>query len=266
MNHELKQFGNRLDLGVDSMRRLSRDFCEKLGITLFGYVRVYNDGRLSWLTSNADQDRLLIESGMLESEPLVDTSQSLKEGRYLSFCDRQFPGCDQYYRERRQRFHVDHGMVLVKHQKDYLETCCFSGLLSKRPLYNMFMNKSGLFEAFMEHFTSQLSSRLLSLLDEGIVLSDIKKSSGTPYDYSEELVESLVSLCGMSNLVKLSKREKECLHLLRQGLSYPEIGQALKLSARTIEHYMDSVKNKLGLQARSELVLAADKLLQLGFK
>ncbi|MCE5294551.1 MAG: LuxR C-terminal-related transcriptional regulator [Chlamydiales bacterium] len=39
------------------------------------------------------------------------------------------------------------------------------------------------------------------------------------------------------------------------------MGKTLYLSSRTVEHYLESVKNKLGITGRPELYLAAKKLL-----
>lgn len=121
----LEKFSKQFDQGADKVRQLSRNFCDALDITTFGYVRVYHHGGVSWLTSNPDQDCFLIESGALNEEPLVNMPSVLKEGYYLSFCDRQFPGSEAFYQQRAKKFKLDHGMVVVRHQKDYLETCCF---------------------------------------------------------------------------------------------------------------------------------------------
>ncbi len=269
MSLTLQQFCKGFDLGVDKVRQLSKDFCQSLGITAFGYVRVYHNGYVSWLTSNPDQDRFLIESGALNDDPLMNTPEALKEGQYLWFNDRQFPGSDAFYRNRAKLFQMDHGMVVVRHKKNYLETCCFSGLLKKRPLYNLFMNEKVLFNIFMGHFTKRLDRRLLILLEQGITIGDIKASFGkSSTKNSPEFStcpSSLITACGCENLTQLSKREKECLVLYRQGYSYQAIGAHphLKLSHRTVEHYIESVKNKLGLETRPELYLAAEKVVQL---
>lgn len=265
MSLTLQQFCKGFDQGVDKVRQLSKDFCRPLGITTFGYVRVYRNGCVSWVTSNPDQDRFLIESGALNDDPLINTPDVLKEGQFLWFNDRQFPGSDAFYRDRSQLFQMDHGMVIIKHQKNYLETCCFSGLLEKTPLYNLFMNEKDLFSLFMEHFTKQLDRRLLALLEQGITIGDIKDSFGKS-SKQEELLEyspSLIAACGCQHLIQLSAREKECLLLLKQGYSYQAIGTRLNISHRTVEHYIESVKNKLGLETRSELCSAAERVSQL---
>lgn len=266
MSLTIQELCRGFDLNADKVRQLSKDFCHPLGVTTFGYVRIYHEGHVSWVTSNPDQDRFLIESGALNDDPLVNTPEALKEGQYLWFNDRQFLGCEAFYRDRARLFQMDHGMVIVRHKKNYLETCCFSGLLSHKPLYNLFMNEIALFNIFMGYFTKQLDRRLLMMLEKGIKLSDIKSSfekSSQRNPYDSTYPSFLITACGCENITKLSQREKECLVLLRQGYSYQEIGALLKLSHRTIEHYIESAKNKLGLERRSQLFLVAERLFQL---
>lgn len=267
MSLTVQQLCTGFDLSADKVRRLSKEFCQPLGITTFGYVRVYQNGCVSWVTSNPDQDRFLIESGALKDDPLLNTPEALKEGHYLWFNDRQFPGCEAFYRDRARLFQMDHGMVVVRHTKDYLETCCFSGLLKRQPLYNLFMNEKELFNIFMEHFTKQLDRRLLTLLEQGITIGDIKSSFGKSSTKNQMELSTypsaLITACGYKNLTQLSKREKQCLLLFKQGYSYQAIGTRLNLSHRTVEHYIESIKNKLGLETRSELYFAAEKVFQL---
>ena len=261
MNHSINQFINRLDTKVDAVRRTTKTFLNACHLTAFAYVRIYQDGRVGWVTTNSDHDRLLVESGFLGQDPLFDTANALKEGHHLWFHDRQFPGSEAFYRDRAQRFHLDHGLVVVSHQKDYLETGCFSGLLSKRPLYNAFTRQSGLFKAYLEFFKQQLPRSMLSLLEDGAHLQDFKPKYGrdSPTDH-----RAIVAACGWGHLLKISKRERACLALLREGLTYQSIGVRLKISPRTVESYLQSVKNKLTLETRSDLCQIAHQLFQLG--
>ncbi len=254
---------SNFDRAVDKVRALSKNFCQPLGITTFGYVRVYDHGKMSWVTTNPEQDRFLVEAGMLNKHPLVDTKNALKEGCHLDSIA-NFPGCEAFYQERAKRFQIDHSMVVVRHNKNYLETCCFSGLSTKRSLYPFFMNEQALFRTFMEYFTSQLDRHLMQILSEAIILSDVKAEYGKPpVNAFQGDWTQVVASCGWEHLYRLSRREKQCLQLLKKGYTYQAIGLSLGLSARTVEHYLDSVKNKLGAETRSELYLVAEKLVEL---
>lgn len=53
----------------------------------------------------------------------------------------------------------------------------------------------------------------------------------------------------------LSKRETECLFYLLDGCTAKEIAAPLKLSHRTVERYIENMKNKLGCSTVSELIV-----------
>jgi DNA-binding NarL/FixJ family response regulator len=55
----------------------------------------------------------------------------------------------------------------------------------------------------------------------------------------------------------LSARELEVLRLVAQGLSSKTIGRRLSLSPSTVNHHMQSVFNKLGVDTRAQAVAVA---------
>lgn len=57
----------------------------------------------------------------------------------------------------------------------------------------------------------------------------------------------------------LSAREKQCAYHLLNGMTAKEIGQQLGLSSRTIESYIENMKNKLMCRNIIELVIVLMK-------
>lgn len=76
--------------------------------------------------------------------------------------------------------------------------------------------------------------------------SDQYKIDLTPIDIQDELLE----MYGKN----ISAREKECLSFLLKGKTIKETAKLLKLSPRTIEEYLNRLKQKAGCKYKRELL------------
>lgn len=59
------------------------------------------------------------------------------------------------------------------------------------------------------------------------------------------------------NPLKLTLRESECLMGILHGMTAKSIAEKLNLSKRTIEFYIENIKNKFGCHTKFELILLA---------
>ena len=59
------------------------------------------------------------------------------------------------------------------------------------------------------------------------------------------------------NKYELTNREHECVFLLLRGKSAKEIGTLLSLSKRTVESYIENIKNKMNCKNKAEILVEA---------
>jgi DNA-binding NarL/FixJ family response regulator len=89
---------------------------------------------------------------------------------------------------------------------------------------------------------------------EAEICVTLLKRLGVPASYHPVRVDS--------PLAGLSRREREVIQLVGEGLSNPEIGRRLFISPKTVEHHVSSILSKLGLQSRMEVVTGLDPALR----
>ena len=58
----------------------------------------------------------------------------------------------------------------------------------------------------------------------------------------------------LKKIFPLTVREHQCLDLFKQGRSVQATAAILDLSQRTVEHYFENIKEKLGCQSKMELL------------
>lgn len=81
----------------------------------------------------------------------------------------------------------------------------------------------------------------------------------------EELLPSHYEVDDFHVPIKLSARELECLFCMLRGMTAKEIGIKINLSKRTIESYIENIKNKFGCNTKSEMLIIAIKLGYMNF-
>lgn len=89
----------------------------------------------------------------------------------------------------------------------------------------------------------------------------------SPQAFLEGAKNDPITLFGLEGYRKqvdaLSDRERECLQQLLLGKTATEIGQALHLSPRTVESYLENLKEKLSCHSKRELFSRAQLLSKL---
>ncbi len=110
--------------------------------------------------------------------------------------------------------------------------------LIKKPL----MNNKNEIAGLLYHCTLLIDSEFVTQL----FLSDKKRYAGQK--------EQAYYLSANENPFQLSERELECLFFTLRGSTAKQIAEQFGLSKRSIEYYLDNIKNKMGCTTKTELV------------
>jgi DNA-binding CsgD family transcriptional regulator len=103
-----------------------------------------------------------------------------------------------------------------------------------------------------ETFTNAKGKKSIATSFKTFLLSKTKKIIGI---IGISIIHNIKTL--RSNLEinpSLSPAQLECLYFLVMGCTMKQISKHMNISHRTVEHYIETIKNKLDCQVRSELV------------
>ena len=95
---------------------------------------------------------------------------------------------------------------------------------------------------------SEISQNKLINITMSIAEQDRKYLNKSDQNRSYTLTTSSDGRCQLSN------RELECLFFLIRGKSAANIAATLEISKRTVEYYIENIKNKLGCISKTELI------------
>jgi DNA-binding CsgD family transcriptional regulator len=112
-----------------------------------------------------------------------------------------------------------------------------------------------LLDSFTRYFKREASSIIERAIREQINIRLIKgdaffKVPDVPLARKDPKAEKF-----LNHIYPLSEREKQCLELFKEGKTAQMTGAILGLSQRTVEHYFDNIKNKLGCNSKTDLLL-----------
>lgn len=241
----------------------SASILAKLNASYFGYDRIFNDGTCVRLTTSPRAVKALLE----EHHPITNKipKSQLNQAKITYFISEESDELDvPKFKDFCKRFDWGSGVEFIERGQGYYDQFWF---MSRRGIHqsaNVFFSQ----QADIDEFITRVKAKYADLLQEAAknrillpkaVLSNLRGYSAQ--DVTDEVSKKLSSSRqGRNSKVKLTGRELECVALISTGLTAMEIGEFLDLSVRTVEHYIDRIKDKLGCEKKGQIAAFALKI------
>lgn len=223
----------------------------RIGIDYASYTRVYRDGRRAYLSTRED----VVELTLTNTDYVLPCANETHPDNYpgeqmvvWSTLPNQI-----HYRNVADRG-IKNGIYLFTGSNDeYYESFGFATSTGSESIINQYANNLNLIKLFTDKFKDKTVDIIHKLKQFNFILpfNNIK----TPNYHSLELEKSL-----HPNFL-ITRRERECAYLFLAGLSAKEIAKEINLSFRTVEHYLQHLKERLKCKNKIELAVKLYKLL-----
>jgi DNA-binding CsgD family transcriptional regulator len=237
---------------------------QTFGLNFFFHQSVNQNGLYYAICNNPEYMHYYYQQKMQECNPFIMQSEKVNGGVYLlksveSNLSEEFQLTFQIARDR---YNVHHSLLIVENDSYDCHQYGFGFAPDSIGSESLILNELPLLKVFIKYFHEEMADALNGLKANPVRIRPNKeylKNNLLP-DMQLDHLKRMSLLAKMKvprNLVsppKLSKRELDCLKLYLKGKSASEIGDGLGLTKRTVEFYINNVKNKLSCYKKSELI------------
>lgn len=232
-------------------------------ISSFGYVKIFNDGKWFCVSHNKQWVEYFFNQAFInESFQKSIFDEINNSSRYLLYFNKEEELKIPMYAAA-YKFNMWQGFNIYKREENYVEYCWFHGNRNSPNLDNFYINHINELEHFFLYFKSEAADiidtsdqRKLAILKESIITTE-DKSPELDLDNKTFFDKTPIRkffIKGGSHPLWLTKQEAECAHYLTLGNSLKEVAKLMKISPRTVESYINKIRNKTNCHNKSELI------------
>ncbi len=234
-----------------------------LPIKKFFYQFVKKDGSFNFISTNAEICDFYFGSKMHLYNPFITQFDLIQSGIYL-IDSLKIEKFQFSWKELASKFNLKHSFNLTR--SDGL--CChqygFCIPADREDLNTLLLNNMQVIKNFTGYFDQEMCKIIQDMHYQPL---DLKKEIGSLFNKKVEgfpevnmentkITQFLTNIGASDQLFStygLTARDKECITLFLKGKFASDIAKELHLSQRTIEHRLESIKNKLNCHTKPEL-------------
>lgn len=246
------------------------DICrplKNLNISYFAHIQINKEGKFSGISNNPGFTEHYLQNQYYNAD--IHLADNNKLGKYVMWDAIERTGQSEKMHREAADFGIQHTFTIIEKNQDVSHFYHFANNESSKAINQIYISNLELLNLFISHFKENInqSKVLASAFDlqfsidenaEGYTLENISNSMLINKDNFLNEINSNVDKRIINSLInknsKLTKREIECLDLYSRGKIAKNIAATLGLSNRTVEHYLENAKFKLGIKSKSDLM------------
>lgn len=232
-----------------SIKKICAPLKDCLGISIFTYYFIEEDGHFGILSNYPEQIEFFYSQKLYLTNPYLKHPHLFRSGHTYdqSISD---PKLDIF----QQKYQIFNLFLSLQRNINCVEGFLFGNKTQDSKNNINYLNKLDLLNKFSNYFKREAKSLIEQMKKDSYNLKEAKGQSFLKEDCTIPLSSNdPQTLKFLKNISPLSIRERECLELYKLGHSAQTTGAILGLSQRTVEHYFESIKRKLGCISKREL-------------
>ncbi len=255
------------------IQKTTKPLKDCLGIEYFTYHKIDRDGNYSVLVDRPEFAEHYVAQEIYKSDPFLRNYENYGSG--VTLMDHH--GSDEYkdlvLSTGKAVMDVTSCLVLIKKEREFVEFFGFGSKYDKSYFETFYLNHQEAFKAFSSYFKKETSHLLQEMHESESSLVKLKGHDFYTEEkiYPKEITENLLTFyedLGMANdidrLKTLSLQEINCLKAISKAMTAKQTAKHLKISHRTVESYIENIKNKLLVLDKKKLFILATRFDSIG--
>lgn len=229
-----------------------------LNIPYFIYTKIFADSKYVMLSNHTEWLTYHMQN-IQDQGIFFDQQNQLTEKCKINIFYWPTKPADSFL-EALYKFNIWNGISFIKRSEGYIERFCFAADINNYHINSFYINNINLLKRFIRYFLTEIDTinkdyneSQLAIFANQISIEQsnaINPAKIISLSINNDFPVFLTKNCNK----KLSRREVECLRYLYEGKTSKDIAVTTNLSVRTIEYYLNNIKEKTGIYQRSKLI------------
>lgn len=229
------------------LKKIMTPFLQNHDLNFFQFCRIYKNDTAICLITHPEMvhERIRKKRGMLA---YVD-SAFLKAFSYIFLWNERF---EKKETDLARQFNIDNGICFIERHYDFYDMAAFGSENSKRNMQGNYLNIISKLKAMTKIFQINNASLLQEAHKNRFFIPCGLNDPNSQKLFIGRNFTKFITANGIK--FSLTLMEQKVLFAMSEAFTNKEIASLYNISVRTVETYIDRVRNKSGLSTKTELL------------